>query len=208
MCEASLWPQGPAQSQGSMSDCWENEQSCLPSLPYSQRMSTQRMMSAWWSCWKACVWNIWAVSRRLRRISGASLPSKCLWLLSLQMAPWARGFRVAFSGFLFLYAHMHSADSGRLLLASHVLVSVLCEDPSSPRSFRPCPPGPLDCPATGARLQCFLWMVPPGVCNLGSLSLGSTDIRETAIGNLIWYGKGCARGKQRGQQVPGGGTQT
>lgn len=41
-------------------------------------MSTQWMMSAWWSCWKASVWNTWAVSRKLRRILGASLSSKCL----------------------------------------------------------------------------------------------------------------------------------
>ena len=166
------------------------------------------MTSAWWSCWKACVWNIWAVSRRLRRISGASLPSKCLcgccrfrWPTA---GPGAPGWH--FLGFSF---HMHTCtvpDSGLLLLTSQVLASVLCQDPSRPRSFRPCPPGPPECPATGACLQCFLWMVPPGVCNWESLSLGSTDIRQTAIGNLIWYGEGCARGKQRGQQVPGGGT--
>ena len=42
-------------------------------------------------------------------------------------------------------------------------------------------------------------MVPPGVCNLSTLPLGSADVRErqTATGNSIWYGEGCARGKQR-----------
>uniref|UniRef100_A0A4W2FSJ1 Tetratricopeptide repeat domain 39A n=1 Tax=Bos indicus x Bos taurus TaxID=30522 RepID=A0A4W2FSJ1_BOBOX len=95
---------------------------------------------------------------KLRRISGSSLPSKCLcgcchsrWPTA---GPGAPGWH-----FLGFSSHTHTCtvpDSGLLLLASHVLASVLCQDPSRPRSFRPCPPGPPECPATGAYLQCFL----------------------------------------------------
>jgi hypothetical protein len=89
--------------------CRSEQAYLLPPHLYSQRMSTQQMTTAWLNCWKACVWNTWAESRRQRRISGAFLPSKCL----------------CYSRWAWL---LHPPTPPTSSLTIHLLMSTLCQD--------------------------------------------------------------------------------